>query len=209
MARPALFVFAKAPVAGAVKTRLQSVYTPAQAADIAAVLIRETLALAVANWDGPVYLAATPITTHPLFNELAERYAIPVRAQVGSDLGACMHDAIEYGITHHGAAAILGCDVPHCPSATLVAGHRWLSEGRNVFGPATDGGYYFVGVTRPYPELFADISWGSADVWAVTCERARTLGLSYESLPLLRDIDTADDLRLAAFEVSALRQFMT
>lgn len=183
-------------------------FTPAQAADIAAVLIRETLALAVAKWDGPVYLATTPITMHPLFNGLAERYAIPVRAQVGSDLGARMHEAIEDGIAHHGAAAILGCDVPHCPSATLVTAHRWLSEGRNVFGPATDGGYYFVGLTRPYPELFADINWGSADVWATTRERARVLGIAYELLPPLRDIDTPEDLRQAAMEVAALQRFV-
>lgn len=208
MSHPALFVFAKAPVAGAVKTRLQPAYTAAQAAEIAAVLIRETLALAVANWDGPVYLATTPIRTHPLFNELAERYAIPVRAQVGSDLGARMHEAIAYGVAHHGAAAVVGCDVPHCPSATLATANQWLRNGRNVFGPAADGGYYFVGLTRLYPELFADIDWGSADVWATTRERTRVLGIAYESLPSLRDIDTPEDLRNAAMDVAALQRFV-
>jgi len=72
MRAPALFVFAKAPIAGAVKTRLQPEYTAAEAAEIAAILIRETLALAVANWDGPIYLATTPTTSHPLFAELAD-----------------------------------------------------------------------------------------------------------------------------------------
>ena len=208
MPRPALFVFAKAPVAGTVKTRLQGAYTAAQAADIAAVLIRETLALAVANWDGPIYVSTTPTITHPLFGELAEHYAITVRAQVGDDLGTRMQEAIAHGIARHGAAAILGCDVPHCPGATLVTANRWLNEGCNVFGPATDGGYYFVGLTRPYPELFTEINWGSADVWHTTRERARALELGYELLPPLRDIDTADDLRHAAVEVAALRRFL-
>lgn len=208
MPRPALFVFAKAPIAGQVKTRLQPAYTATQAAEIAAVLIRETVALAVAHWDGPIYLSTTPDTAHPLFAELTSRYAISLRMQHGPDLGACMHEAIEYGVAHHGAAAILGCDVPQCPGETLARAYRWLNEGGNVFGPAHDGGYYFVGLTQPYPELFTDIRWGGADVWATTRERAGTIGLAYELLPMLRDVDTADDLRSVAGNVAALRRFV-
>jgi len=208
MAGPALFVFAKAPVAGAVKTRLQPEYTAAEAAEIAALLIRETLALAVASWDGPIYLATTPTTSHPLFTELASRYAVSVRAQVGADLGARMHEAIAYGVEHHDAAAVIGCDVPHCPGTLFARAHRWLAAGRNVFGPATDGGYYFVGLTRAYPELFVDINWGGADVWTITQERLAKLKLRYEVLPALRDIDTPADLRDAARAVPALQRFV-
>ena len=208
MARPALFVFAKAPVAGAVKTRLQPEYTAAQAAEVAAVLIRETVALAVENWDGSIYLATTPTTSHPLFTELASRYAVSVRAQSGADLGARMDEAIAYGVERHNAAAVIGCDVPHCGDAILACAHRWLTAGRNVFGPATDGGYYFVGLTRAHPELFVDINWGGADVWTITQERLAKLTLRYEVLPALRDIDTPEDLRNAARAVPALQRFV-
>ncbi len=208
MARPALFVFAKAPVAGAVKTRLQPTYTAAQAAEIAAVLIRETLALAVANWDGPIYLSTTPTTSHPLFTELASRYAVSVRAQSGADLGARMNEAIAYGVEHHNAAAVIGCDVPHCPGTILARANRWLSAGRHVFGPATDGGYYFVGLTRAHPALFVDINWGGADVWTATQKRLAALKLGYELLPPLRDVDTPEDLRDAARTLPALQRFV-
>ena len=208
MPAPALFVFAKAPVAGAVKTRLQPVYTAAEAAEIAALLIRETLALAVANWDGPVYLATAPTTSHPLFAELASRYAVSVRAQVGADLGARMNEAIAYGVEHHNAAAVIGCDVPHCPGTTLARANRLLSAGHNAFGPATDGGYYFVGLTHAHPELFVDINWGSAEVWTITQERLAKLKLRHETLPPLRDIDTPDDLRDAARIVPVLQRFV-
>lgn len=208
MPRPALFVFAKAPVAGAVKTRLQPTYTAAEAAEIAAILIRETLALAVANWDGPIYLATTPTTSHPLFTELASRHAVSVRAQAGADLGARMHEAIAHGVEHHDAAAVIGCDVPHCPGTTLGRANRWLRAGHNVFGPATDGGYYFVGLTHAYPEVFVDINWGGADVWTATQKRLAALKLRHELLPPLRDVDTPDDLRAAARAVPALRRFV-
>lgn len=206
--RPALFLFAKAPIAGQVKTRLQPEYTPAQAAAIATILIRETVALAVANWPGPIYLAATPDTTHPLFTDLARDYPITPTGQRGADLGRRMQAALVDGIRAHGAAAIIGCDVPHCRPQALAQGYDWLAHGCNVYGPATDGGYYFVGLQQAPAELFSEIEWGGTDVWQRTRERAAALKLCYELLPTLRDIDTAADLRVAAEAVPSLRAFI-
>lgn len=208
MSGPALFIFAKAPIAGSVKTRLQPRYTATQAAEIAAVLIRETVALAVETWDGPVYLSVTPTVDHPLFRELCAHRVLVVRPQTGADLGARMREAIAYGTAQHGAAGVIGCDVPHCPPAAMRDASRWLREDRNVFGPAMDGGYYFVGLTRPQPELFHDIAWGSDQVWPTTQERLTSLGITYELLPTLRDIDTAEDIVHAAQSVAALRPFL-
>ena len=207
LVRPALFLFAKAPIVGQVKTRLQPEYTPAQAAAIATVLIRETAALAVANWPGPVYLAATPDATNPLFVDLAREYSMTPTVQRGTDLGLRMQAALADGIGAHGAAAIIGCDVPHCRPELLMRAYDWLAHGRNVYGPATDGGYYFVGLQQAPAQLFGGIEWGGADVWQQTRQRAAALKLSYELLPTLRDIDTAADLRAAADVVPSLRVF--
>lgn len=207
MSKPALFVFAKVPVAGAAKTRLLSEYTAVQAAEIASVLIQETLTLAAANWDGPIYLAATPTTTHPLFAALAARHAVALRAQRGADLGARMYDALEYGIARYGAAAVMGCDVPHCPGPTLHDACGRLARGRAVLGPSADGGYYLIGLGTPCAELFTDITWGGSDVCATTMARARTRGIEFDMLPPLRDIDTPEDLRAAAQAFPPLRRF--
>lgn len=208
MSLPALYIFAKAPLAGTVKTRLQGTYTAEQAAEIAAVLIRETVARVIASWDGPIYLATTPTTEHPLFAELASRYALTLRAQHGVDLGERMYDAIAHGIARHGAAGVIGCDVPHCAPSTLTQAQRCLRAGRNVLGPALDGGYYLIGLTRAHPQLFDRIEWGGPEVWARTRDRLHSLDLPYELLPALRDIDTAEDLRDAAAQVAALRRFL-
>lgn len=205
MTRPALFVFAKPPVAGAAKTRLRPTYTAEQVAEIAAIMIRETLALAVANWDGPVYLATT--ASHPLFNELAARYTIPVRAQAGADLGARMHEAITYGVKHHGAAAIIGCDVPHCPATLLRDAAQRLARGHAVLGPSVDGGYYLIGLCAPRAELFGGIAWSGGDEYATTVARARAAGIELDTLAPLRDIDTPDDLRAVAPAFPPLARF--
>jgi uncharacterized protein len=63
-----------------------------------------------------------------------------------------------------------------------------------VLGPATDGGYYLVGLRQPQPDLFRDVAWGTSSVRATTLRRAATLGLDVHLLPPLRDVDTAADL---------------
>ena len=63
-----------------------------------------------------------------------------------------------------------------------------------VFGPASDGGYYLVGLNSPCAGLFAGIDWGSERVLAQTLARARELGLEVEAIATRSDLDTPADL---------------
>ena len=56
MSQPELILFAKQPLPGEVKSRLQPDYSPERAAEIAAFLIRATVELAVSAWPGDVAL---------------------------------------------------------------------------------------------------------------------------------------------------------
>lgn len=208
MRDPALMLFAKEPVPGAAKTRLMPRYTAAQSAQIAELLICETAKLAALNWTGEVYLCAAPSADHPLFRELARRFDMSLIDQGPGDLGARMQRAIADGVDRHGAAAVIGCDVPHCPHEILHAANTALARGANVLGATEDGGYYFIGLRRPAPELFHDIAWGTDSVYATTLARARGLGIAFEALPRLRDIDTAEDLAVVAETFEPLRRFL-
>ena len=64
-----------------------------------------------------------------------------------------------------------------------------------VLGPAQDGGYYLMALSRHRPGLFGGIAWGTPGVLAATAERAGAFGLTVHLLELLRDIDTIEDLR--------------
>jgi len=205
---PVLILFARAPVPGQAKTRLQPDYSPTAAAEIAAFLVRASVAQAVADWPGEVWLYATPDAEHPLFRELAATHKLTLGVQRGADLGERMANAVRDGLGRHRAAAILGCDVPHLRGDTLDQANDWLARGRNVLGPTEDGGYYFIGLTHDIPELFADMPWGTPQVLPQTLERAATLGVEFERLPALRDIDTAADLRRAAQIYEPLHRFL-
>lgn len=205
MKSPDLIIFAKQPVAGRVKTRLQSDYSGAQAAEIAAFLIRSTVQLATASWPSEVYLYAAPDPEHPLFQRLATEFHVQLAAQTDGDLGQRMLQALREGITRSGAAAILGCDVPHCPWHIIEQAHEHLANGKNVLGPTEDGGYYLIGLQQLQPALFGGIEWGGGDVAEVTSRRALEAGVIFEMLPTLEDIDTVDTLWAAAQSFEPLR----
>jgi rSAM/selenodomain-associated transferase 1 len=208
MNQPALMIFAKQPIPGQAKTRLRPEYTAEQAAEIAASLVQDTVELAVANWPGAIYLCGAPHADHPLFHALRDRYRVTLMAQSSGDLGARMQHALAYGIERHGAAAILGCDVPHCDWDILDDANTALARGENVIGPTEDGGYYFIGLVAPHADLFAGIAWGGPCVYSVTCERAKALGIEFTLLPTLHDIDTAADLWLIAQQYAPLRRWL-
>lgn len=208
MKTPDLILFAKQPVAGQVKTRLQPELSAAQAAELAGFLIRATAEAAASNWPGDVYLCCAPDAEHPLFRKLAREFHLRLAVQVEGDLGARMHAALADGIRRRGAAAVMGCDVPHCRWEVFERAYELLAKGRNVIGPAEDGGYYLLGLQSVAARLFQDIHWGSAMVTLETMARAATLGLALEPLPVLRDIDTYKDLLAVSRYFAPLRQFL-
>lgn len=208
MNQPELILFAKQPIPGQIKTRLQPPYTPEKAAEIAAFMIRATVELAVSAWPGNVTLYVWPGTDHLLFRHLARDFKVDLAPQADGDLGAKMLDALRAGIQRGGSAAIMGCDVPHCGWDVIDQANGWLARGHNVLGPTDDGGYYFIGLQRARAELFDGIPWGSDRVLEMTLARAAKLGIDFDRLAKLRDIDTADDLWLVAQKYEPLRQFL-
>jgi glycosyltransferase A (GT-A) superfamily protein (DUF2064 family) len=116
--------------------------------------------------------------------------------------------ALREGIERGGSAAIMGCDVPHVGWDAIDQANSWLARGRNVIGPAEDGGYYFIGLQEARAELFQDIPWGGPKVMETTLARAENLGMEFDLLAQVRDIDTASDLWLAAQKYEPLRRFL-
>ncbi|MDO8703616.1 MAG: TIGR04282 family arsenosugar biosynthesis glycosyltransferase [Sulfuricaulis sp.] len=208
MSQPELILFAKQPIPGEAKTRLQPDYSPEQAAEIAAFLIRATVELAVSAWPGDIALYVSPDMDYPLFRDLERQFPLHLALQAEGDLGAKMLRALRDGIGRRGCAAILGCDVPHCGWDVIDQANGSLARGRNVLGPTEDGGYYFIGLQEARAELFEDMPWGSNKVLEKTLARAEELGMEFEMLKKLRDLDTAADLWLVAQKYEPLRRFL-
>jgi len=207
--KPKLYLFAKAPVPGRVKTRLATECSAIRAAEIAAVMIRVTVELAVSVWRGEICLSVWPDRNHPLFSELATELGVSIIPQVDGDLGAKMLASLVEG-TEKGGAAVMGCDVPHCPGVVLVEAHRALEAGQNVIGPTQDGGFYFLGLHQLHQAIFSGVNWGGHDVYHSTLANLQKCKIvTPVKLPILRDIDQWDDLVHAAKALDQLKPFVS
>jgi rSAM/selenodomain-associated transferase 1 len=185
-------IFARAPVAGAAKTRL----IPRLGADGAAALherlVEHTLGQAIAAGLGDVTLWCAPDAAHPFFASCAARFGVALRAQQGDDLGARMLHAFEEA---RGPLIVIGADCPMLGAGLLRdAAQALQSRVDAVFCPAEDGGYGLIGLATPDVSLFQNMHWGSDRVMADTRLRVRALGwTSHETAPVW-DVDRPEDI---------------
>ena len=200
-----LLLFAKAPIAGKVKTRLMSHCSPEQAAQIAELLMEASIQRACESWPGNVYLSVWLDLEHAFFTEMQQRYSIKMMQQCDGDLGEKMRHALaSVGYP----CAVMGCDAPHTLATTLQSAHNLLRSGRSVIGPSDDGGYYLLGLSKRADALFVDKPWGQDRVLGKTLESAESIGLTLNQLPQLNDVDEWADLLSAAKQVPSLQAYL-
>ena len=189
----AVAILAKAPVPGAVKTRLVMMLGVDGAAALQDRFIRRTVDTAAQAATGPITLWTDPNERHPVFRTLAERYSLTLARQPSGDLGARMLAAI---VQASGPTLVIGTDCPTLTAAHLRDCADALRSGAEVVViPADDGGYVLIGMRKPLPDLFADMAWGTDSVMTETRRRLTQLGLPWREPAQLWDVDRPTDVR--------------
>jgi hypothetical protein len=185
--RPVIIVFAKAPRAGRVKTRMVPALTPDEAAELHTAFVGDTLNNLL---DFPH--ADTELHTDTETDAWSE-FAVARRFQHEGDLGLRMFHALSEALGEgRPKAMILGSDVPDLPSghlATLL--HLDVDV---ALGPSGDGGYWGIAATRVDGRMFEGVEWSSTRELGQTIAACRASRLSVECGPLWYDLDTAAGL---------------
>lgn len=191
-----LLVFAKAPVAGQVKTRLVPHIGAETAAQFQHLMIQHTVSTAVHGALCPVQLFCTPDTAHPLFQQLRMDYPLALHVQQGEDLGERMFNAANQAMEKSRQVVIIGCDCLQLSERVLNQALTALSANGEdaVVIPAYDGGYVLIGMNRLDYRLFRAIDWGTERVMDQTRQALRQLSWSWRELPMLRDVDSIQDI---------------
>ena len=183
-----LVIMAKAPVMGAVKSRL--------AADIGVVgatwFYRHELArlacLLAGEWRWRTIFAVSPDTSihAPVWPRPASGMV-----QGPGDLGCRMGRIMK--IMPPGPVVIVGSDIPQLSAAHVAAGFDALGHADAVIGPSPDGGYYLVGLKRvpKVPDAFSHVRWSGPNARADTL--ANLDHLKVAMLEPLGDIDSGED----------------
>ena len=191
-----IIVFAKAPLAVQVKTRLCPPLSPEEAAELHRRMIMHTLNTAFLADLGPVALHCAPHTAHDFFAHCRRDFAVRLQSQVAGDLGLKMQIALNGA----GRAILIGTDCPSITPAYLRDAAAALSSANSiVFGPAEDGGYGLIGINGATPDIFSGIPWGTSDVMKSTRNILSATGQAWRELAPIWDVDRPKDLeRLAS-----------
>jgi rSAM/selenodomain-associated transferase 1 len=185
----------KTPAAGLSKTRLSPPLRPEECAALSACFIRDVGAKVQAFVDGGGVAGCAVYT--PAGSEAALRALLPegfaLHAQGEGDLGARMAKATaDLLAAGHAGVVLIGSDSPTMPMAILRAAVDAVRAGdKVVLSPALDGGYTLIGLSRPQPRLFDGMPWSTSDVYRLTVQRAREIGLPVAALPAWYDVDDA------------------
>ena len=93
---------------------------------------------------------------------------------------------------------IIGTDCVMITEYDVKNAFSFLSEEKfeAVLGPATDGGYYLLGLCRETDTVFKGISWSTSRVFEETEKRMRENSLSYAVMKELPDIDEEKDISI-------------
>ncbi len=193
-----LAVFAKQPRAGHSKTRLIPALGAQGAADLHRQMVDRTLERV--NELRRRRDIACEVWHTERQNEKPPDWigGLPAHPQVEGDLGERMLHAFQSMLRRASAAIIIGTDCPELSVDELDAALEALSAHDLVIGPASDGGYYLIGLRRPVPGLFKGMTWSDGGVLEQTLRRARDLGLRIHLLPVHDDIDEPKDLHVWA-----------
>jgi rSAM/selenodomain-associated transferase 1 len=196
-----LLLFTRFPEAGQSKTRLIPALGPEGAARLQRRLTEQTVAqaerlLSVCPVDLQIYFTGADLGSMVTWLGAKRRYA----PQGDGDLGARLEQACRHSFQNGASQVVLiGADCPGLTAELLGEAFKALDSYPFVLGPALDGGYYLLGLTQLYTELFTDIPWGSAEVFSQTVAKLRTINAPIAFLPALQDVDRPEDLALVRF----------
>jgi glycosyltransferase A (GT-A) superfamily protein (DUF2064 family) len=199
-----LLVVAKAPVAGFAKTRLASSVGARFAADLAAASLLDTVDSACAVPGVTVACALTgSLETAERSAELTSALrSCVVFPQHGADFAARLANAhAEIAARFPGMPVLqVGMDTPQVSSSLLASALDRLREADAVLGPATDGGWWALGLRRPADaHVLRSVPMSQPDTGQRTLSALLDIGLRVELLPLLSDVDIlADAIQVAA-----------
>lgn len=194
----ALIIFIKNPELGKVKTRLAETVGDEKALEIYKALLKHTKDIALQlNADRMLYYSEDVPEEEDMWpDDDFQKYI-----QYGEVLGERMYYAFEDALAVHDKAIIIGSDCASLTPEIVAEAFDALDRFNFVIGPATDGGYYLLGMKKLQIEMFQQMPWSTDQVLPETLARINALGKTVYKLPELSDIDYEEDWKKYGWEL--------
>lgn len=199
--KKALIIMTRVPIPGKTKTRLESYFSKEQCAALHIAFLKDIYAKCKRT-DADVFIFYTPVmhgsTLRNIIGNEGRLYP-----QEGSELGERMHNAISRCLSMgYKECVLIGCDIPEISEDEIKKAFSILKHKDIAIAPTYDGGYYLIGMKKPYKEIFQDNFYGTATVYEKTIGTIKRMKLSAGVLDKCLDIDVKEDVELLMKEIS-------
>jgi len=194
----ALYIAAKAPRPGHVKTRLAAAIGEQAAAELYRAFLRDLAArFPEAGW------YVTPLSEWRAARDSHSVCSGRVLEQPAGDWTA-RQQALFRGAAARGEerVVLIASDSPQLRSQVVEEAFRLLDRRDLVLGPVGDGGYYLIGM-RGWHDVLAGIPMSTDAVLDEILESAAARGLSVGMVESTYDVDEVDDLELLELDAWA------
>ncbi len=197
--KKALIIFTRNPELGKVKTRLAKSVGDESALNIYKFLLKHTVEITEKlNVDKYVFYSEN-IHRDDIWNPDIFRKKL----QSGNDLGERMQNAFsEMFVLGYEKVMIVGSDIYELQQKDIENAYDALETTPFVIGPATDGGYYLLGMKELNSEIFQNKDWGTTTVLKATLKDLKSG--KYVLLEERNDVDYYEDIK----NVDAFQQFL-
>jgi uncharacterized protein len=185
----ALIIFVRNPILGKVKTRLAATMGNEKALQVYIHLLQHTKSITQNTAVTKFVFYADYINDNDIWNGYEKKL------QSGNDLGERMQNAFEKTFAlGYKSVCIIGSDCYEITTEIINEAFENLTFCKTVIGPASDGGYYLLGMQTPIKDLFSDIEWSTKNVFIETVNKINTQGLTCHLLTWLNDVDEEKDI---------------
>lgn len=195
MKKQALILFTRLPEAGRVKTRMMPRLSGEECAELQWAML-EDISSSLSGAEGDLFVFYAPPESPRALKRLRELLgSAEYQQQLGEGLGERMHHAFTHVFKQgYDACLLMGSDIPFVSRWDITAAWQELYGRDVVLGPSEDGGYWLVGLRRPFEPLFVLRSYGHGGVLAEAMAVCEACGLAVGLAATKRDADTWDDL---------------
>lgn len=184
-----VIVFAKNPELGKCKTRLAKSIGDEKALEVYKELLKHT-AKTIGNVNASrAVFYSEEIQKKDIWNDNLFQKQVQIEGHLGEKIQAAFEWGFDQG---YSKICIVGSDLFELETSDIEKAFHELEQNDAVFGPANDGGYYLMGMTRFYKKAFLDKAWSTETVLGKTVEDLKGLNIAF--LETKTDIDTVEDL---------------
>lgn len=189
--KEALIIFLKYPELGRAKTRLAASIGNEKTLKVYIELLNHTN-LITKNLNFSKFLYYDKVSENKLdWKEGNYTHAYQTESDLGGRMAQAFEDTFAKGFER---VVIIGSDCYDLSSDIIKKAFKALQNHDVVVGPAKDGGYYLIGLSKMNKQLFTEIEWSTEQVLNTTIQKCKAANLSYHLLETLSDIDTIEDL---------------